>query len=364
MAGVELAIEAKDIVRDPATWDGYVEVHARPSTVGDEDASTDTVKLRVAPVLTFHHLLPAEEVFGQRHRRPPAIARRAPTSRSTAAAAGVPAPTLIDEQDPWAQDFFETGVHVDARRRTARSTSCASNYRSANVYAPERRQEPAPARRSGRLHDVPRQGHGRASSSSTSKHSPDMDSLNSFGNIETIPPYELGGKSLPVRAHPPRQDRSRSIPTRRFAKMIEAQGQQPPIYVDTSWLLVGHVDETMSFVKAKSARGWALLVNDADLAKKMLEDAGRRGQRRDADVRRQELVRRQRQAVAGGDRRSPQVLADTARDDRERGRRRGGRRSAREGEGRDRAHRRRDHPRSRSSTRRCRAVRTPTFPAW
>jgi protein-arginine deiminase len=62
------------------------------------------------------------------------------------------------------------------------------------------------------------------------------------------------------------------FPDKTLEKLLEAQGQQPPIYIDTSWLLVGHVDETLSFVKAATPRGWKVLVNDARLAKKMLED--------------------------------------------------------------------------------------------
>ena len=53
--------------------------------------------------------------------------------------------------------------------------------------------------------------------------------------------------------------------------MIEAQKVQQPLYIDTSWLLVGHVDETLSFIKASSPRGWVMLVNDPTLAKTMLE---------------------------------------------------------------------------------------------
>ena len=53
--------------------------------------------------------------------------------------------------------------------------------------------------------------------------------------------------------------------------MIESQAVQPPLYVDTSFLLVGHVDETLSFLPVSSPRGWILLINDARLARKMLE---------------------------------------------------------------------------------------------
>jgi protein-arginine deiminase len=98
-----------------------------------------------------------------------------------------------------------------------------------------------------------------------------MDSLNSFGNLETVPPHAIGATSYPfgrvIRGQTPT-----FYPDKTFERMIESQGQQPPIYIDTSWLLVGHVDETLSFVKAATPRGWKLLVNDARLAKKMLED--------------------------------------------------------------------------------------------
>jgi hypothetical protein len=103
-----------------------------------------------------------------------------------------------------------------------------------------------------------------------------MDSLNSFGNTETIPPYTLGDKSYPLgrlfRGSVPS-----FYPDKKFSKMMEAQQVQPPVYVDTSWLLVGHVDETISFVKANTPRGWAMVINDPALAKKMLEDQVAKG---------------------------------------------------------------------------------------
>jgi protein-arginine deiminase len=88
---------------------------------------------------------------------------------------------------------------------------------------------------------------------------------------ETIPPYENAGKSYPMG----RVFRG-SVPDfhvdNAFARMTEAQAVQPPIYADTSWLLVGHIDETMSFVKMNNPRGWGVALNDPAMAKKMLED--------------------------------------------------------------------------------------------
>jgi len=264
-AGVELAIEAKDIVRDTAKWDGFVDV-TLTVTVGTETA-TDTVKMRVAPVMTFHHLLPAEEVFisdtgtaGNRQTRTDLA--------KYCAAAGVPAPTRVDEQDPWAQDFFETAFMSMPGAGGAQHVMHV-DLRSANVYSPGDAKNPL--RPAGQAVFTTFRGKDTGGIQQyDAKHSQDMDSLNSFGNLETIPPYTLGDKAYPF-GRILRGKTASFFPDPTFVKMMESQAMQPPVYVDTSWLLVGHVDETMSFVKAKSARGWALLVNDPTIAKKMLE---------------------------------------------------------------------------------------------
>ncbi|WDV49109.1 protein-arginine deiminase family protein [Streptomyces coeruleorubidus] len=60
-AGVELALEGRDIVRDPRRWDGEVTVTL---TVTDRGRSTsDRVRLKVAPVLFQHDLQRAERIF-------------------------------------------------------------------------------------------------------------------------------------------------------------------------------------------------------------------------------------------------------------------------------------------------------------
>jgi protein-arginine deiminase len=265
-AGVELAIEAKDIVRDTAKWDGVVDV-TLTITVG-ETSATDTVRMRVAPVLTFHHLLPAEEVFISDTGSAGNRATRTDLAKFTTGV-GLPSPTLIDEQDQWAQDFFETAFMSMPGAGGAQHVMHV-DLRSANVYEPG--DDANPLRPAGQSVFTTFRGKDTAGIQQfDARHSQDMDSLNSFGNLETIPPYTLGDKTYPfgriLRGKTPS-----FYPDPTFVKMMESQGMQPPVYVDTSWLLVGHVDETMSFVKVKSARGWALLVNDPTIAKKMLED--------------------------------------------------------------------------------------------
>jgi protein-arginine deiminase len=265
-AGVELAIEGKDIVRDTKTWDGFADVTLTVSV--DAASAADTVKMRVAPVMTYHHLLPAKEVFVTNDGSP----GNKLTRNDLAAActgAGLPTPTLISDQDPWAQDFFEMGF-MSMPGATGAQHVVDVALRSANVYDPTDAKNPL--RSAGQVVFAHWRGKDRAAVQQFDiKHSQDSDSLNSFGNLETIPPYTLADKTYPlgriIRGNIPAFG-----PDPTFTTMMESQSMQPPVYIDTSWLLVGHVDETMSFVKASTPRGWALLVNDPTIAKKMLED--------------------------------------------------------------------------------------------
>ena len=268
-AGVELAIEGKDIVRDSAVWDGFASV-TLTVTVG-ADSATDTVKMRIAPVMTYHHLLAAEEVFVSSTGSPGNAAMRTQLS-SACAAGGTPAPTLVDDQDQWTQDFFEPAFTSMPGAGGAQHVMRV-NLRSANVAQPDDAKNPL--RSAGAFIFTSLRGKDTAAIQQFDiKHSQDMDSLNSFGNLETIPPYTLADKTYPlgriIRGKTPK-----FFPDPGFVTMMESQAMQPAVYIDTHWLLVGHVDETISFVKAplsKTVRGWVLLVNDPTIAKKMLED--------------------------------------------------------------------------------------------
>ena len=265
-AGVELAIEGKDIVRDTKKWDGFVDV--KLTVTVDANSATDSVRMRVAPVMTYHHLLPAQEVFVTNDGDPGNTLMRTDLA-AACTGVGLPSPTLITDQDPWAQDFFEIGfMSMPAAGGTQHVVHVA--LRSANVYDPTNAKDPL--RSAGQVVFSMWRGKDHAAVQQFDiNHSQDMDSLNSFGNLETIPPYTLADKTYPLG----RMFRGKTatfFPDPTFVTMMESQAMQPPVYIDTSWLLVGHVDETMSFVKASTPRGWVLLVDDPATAKKMLED--------------------------------------------------------------------------------------------
>ena len=263
-SGVELAIEALDIVRDPAVWDGYVVLQL--SVTADGQTVTDSVKMRVAPVLTTHHLMPAATVYIANDGY---NASTITGLTAACAAAGLPAPTELTVDDQWAQDYFETG-YMSMPGAGGAQQVMRVNYRSANVDTPTDAKNPL--REAGQLVFTKLRGPDTAGIQQFDiTHDQDMDSLNSFGNLETIPPYTLGDQQYPF-GRVIRGKTATFYPDPTFVKMVESQGQQPPVYIDTSWLYVGHVDETLSFIKAPSPRGWALVVNDPALAKQMLED--------------------------------------------------------------------------------------------
>jgi protein-arginine deiminase len=200
-------------------------------------------------------------------------ATRADLTTATAAA-GVPAPKGIATTDQWAQDFFETGF-MSMPGPSGKQHAMRVNIRSANESNPQSALNPL--RRAGRIVFTQMRGKDTAGIQQFDpKRYGKFDTLNSFGNFETIPPYTFGAESFPL-GRVIRGNIASYHPDKTFLRMIEAQKVQQPLYVDTSWLVVGHVDETLSFIKASSPRGWVMLVNDPTLARTMLQaeaDAG------------------------------------------------------------------------------------------
>ena len=130
--GVELAIEGKDIVRDPAKWDGYVDVTFQ-ITAGAETGSDD-VRLRVAPLITYSHVDDAEQTYVSAFNEAGNIAMRQDLLKATTAA-GVPAPIGLPFTDRWAQDFFETG-YMSIPGPGGTQHAMRVNIRSANIHNP------------------------------------------------------------------------------------------------------------------------------------------------------------------------------------------------------------------------------------
>ncbi|XP_027134792.1 protein-arginine deiminase type-2-like [Larimichthys crocea] len=103
----------------------------------------------------------------------------------------------------------------------------------------------------------------------------DVSSLDSFGNLDVSPPVIVNGKNYPLGrillgVAFPTATGGRSM-TKVVQDFLRAQKVQEPIALFTDWLLVGHVDEFMTFVPAPDRKGFRLLLASPDAAYKLFK---------------------------------------------------------------------------------------------
>ncbi|MFJ4877053.1 protein-arginine deiminase family protein [Streptomyces sp. NPDC088745] len=289
-AGIELAVEGRDVVRDPRRWNGEVDIVLTVRQGGA--AASDRVRMRVAPVLVQHDLQRAESVFaaapgpgsgivpgwiGARYR-PSEWKPFADSLRRAAERAGLPRDKLTFTpgtaqwwRDIWRQDTVEPGtVSMPAPGGVHRMRMLLR----APVVWPASELGPSTLSRSARLLFRELRGPDVGVVQQFTRARPaNVDDLQNFaGNFESVPPYP--GHPQGRIVYGASADRA---PDPSFVRMLAAQGQQAPIAVDTSWLLVGHTDETVHVVRADNARGWTLMVSDPRLATRLLREASARG---------------------------------------------------------------------------------------
>lgn len=263
-AGVTLAIEARSFRKSlsPSQWDGYVDlsysVQSGGSALEDSTGATEaTTTLRVSPWVLFGNLSPFDTVWSS-NISPPLVAGLSAATTE----AGVKYKKITNwSDDQWTQDFFQTGwtamVGADGGVQGMRVGNARPwGRRDGAKYRPItwlRKSFLGPDRAIATFYKNPDTG----------------DTYDSHGNHDLLPAYEHGADKYPLGRiiHG-----SGVLPeTRAFYKAQEVQG--PPLMVDTSWLLVGHVDEYLSYAPAKTALGWKLLIASPRVARDLLTKA-------------------------------------------------------------------------------------------
>ncbi|WP_290111348.1 protein-arginine deiminase domain-containing protein [Streptomyces ficellus] len=270
-AGVEFGVESTDVVRDSAAvWDGRAVIRLTVTSGGV--TASDDVTLRVAPLLTHHHLQRAQQVMVTKVPGTDEFARRQRAFvgglAKEVSAAGIDKPLITFDayQDIWAQDFVEPG-YVSMTGPDGRRQAIRVMLRSAQ-----------PDREAGRELFEKLRGNGVGVVQVSGVRDSEEWTLNSMGNLETIPPYAHGGRSFPAgRIIMGERKDDGSKPARAMRTLLASQGMQDPLLLDTSWLHVGHVDEFVQFLPADTPRGWKIGIADPEAGLKLLRDAQRAG---------------------------------------------------------------------------------------
>ncbi|GAA3823711.1 hypothetical protein GCM10023083_66200 [Streptomyces phyllanthi] len=269
-AGVEFGVEGKDVIRDSAKWDGRTAI--RLKVTSSSGTASDTVTLRAAPLLTHHALQNTQQLLVTKVKGDDSWAKHqrkfVKNLEKEAQQAGITKPLVTFEKygDIWAQDFVEPAylnmTGTDGRQRTMRVMLRSAQDREAGRELFEKMRGPDIGVVQAKGRDM--QG---------------WETLNSYGNLETIPPYAHNGRSFPAGRiiMGERRDGSGIRPSKEIRTLLKSQGLQDPLLLDTSWLHVGHVDEFVQFLPADTPRGWRIGVADPEAGLRLLRDAQRDG---------------------------------------------------------------------------------------
>lgn len=272
--GMQLGLEGRVLRTSPSGWDGTVRLRLTVRSHGT--TSTDLVALSQAPALTSSHLSAVQDLFfavvtprqGTALDQPTLAAesrKLAPKLRKDTARSGARL-QVLHNGEMFPQDHFEAMYasvpRPGGRVHTMRILLAPADAMGANY-----------TRLRGR--DV---GVFQAAPDPTGRDGDFGATLSATGNLETIPPYTWRGRSYPngrviMGRDPGRGQR----PAPSITQFIKAQGRQAPLYVDTGWTFVKHVDESIQFIPADTPRGWKMVVADPLAGLAVLRKARRAG---------------------------------------------------------------------------------------
>jgi protein-arginine deiminase len=254
--GAVLGADARDVARNASVWDGRVTLEYVLS--GPQGEQRDSVVMRVAPLIVYNHTQEATQVFVPRSGGQQVHARFVTGLQRALGDAGFAPPLQrLNTTDNWAQDFVEF----------AYASMPLPGGRSAMLQVAIR--SPQPGRRGGRsVFDLRGPGMGAVQTGGSGYHQTD-----SFGNLETVPPHSLNGKHYPVGRIVYGDAGDGLAPHPDMRQFFAAQELQSPIVLDTSWLVIGHVDEFLQFLPADTPRGWRVAIADVAAGLAVLRQA-------------------------------------------------------------------------------------------
>ncbi|KAL2808605.1 hypothetical protein BJX63DRAFT_424483 [Aspergillus granulosus] len=249
-AGITLGVDGRELVTNSSIWDGSVTV--RFDVTDGTTRASDAVALKMAPVLTHNHLQTVETLLD--------FVRQLDEAREEA---GIANPLLLFNQssDIWAQDFIEPGyssmpgpdgpISIRIMLRSAQSTRTGGRQVFEQLRGP---------------------GVGGFQPPSGSGSGFGHREINSYGNLETIPPYTSKSGVSYKAGRIIMGKHFGQLPAKALLDFLYAQQVQSPLILETGWLLVGHVDEFVQFLPFHNELGFTISIADTTSAIELLED--------------------------------------------------------------------------------------------
>ncbi|MDQ4090295.1 MAG: protein-arginine deiminase [Actinomycetota bacterium] len=239
-------------------FEGLISFELRLREQG-KPVGNDRALLRVAPWIMTPNTLPAAEVFACDTRAAqPSNERFLEELQQACDDVGVPlriVPLDVNQNDRWIQDEVEFGFS-ESPTHVLPVVCDSPRDRELSHWA--------------QLQVGPDFGHFQLGGSTP-------NSLDSFGNLEVSPPVTVRGREYPFgrivfggRAYGDYGPDTRQMmpELRRF---LHAQKVQAPIELYTDWLVVGHVDEIVTFVPADNDKRFQTLLASPRKAEGILD---------------------------------------------------------------------------------------------
>lgn len=267
-AGVTLGIDGRELVKDASIWNGSVTV--RFDVTDGTTHQSDAVALKMAPVLTHHHLQTVETLISTAaNESDPVQLNFVKQLEGARSSAGIQNPMLLFNQssDIWAQDFIEPAyasmpgpngpIALRVILRSAQSTRTGGRQvfeqlRGAGVGG----FQPPTGTGSGFGHRE----------------------INSFGNLETIPPHTSKSGVLYKAGRIIMGKHFDELPAKAMLDFLHGQQLQSPLILETGWLLIGHVDEFVQFLPYNNSLGFTIRIADTRADVKLLQGLQDTGQ--------------------------------------------------------------------------------------
>ncbi len=261
-AGVQLGIESRrfKVTAAADAWDGFTTLtYSIADATGNalakaDGTTTDVAVMKVAPWVLFGNLSPFDTVWSSDASPSFVQDMTGPIQKAGLTYKKVPAGQYDDQ---WTQDYFQT-----AWTAIPGPGGVVHGMRIANPRPWNQQGNTLPIKWLEKYYLGKDRGVFQIYKVDNSG-----SSFDSHGNHDLLPPYTNGANSFPLGRIVHGSD---ILPeTHDFYTAQDVQG--PPEVLVTDWLFVGHVDEFLSYVPAKTPRGWKLLVASTTLAVQMLQ---------------------------------------------------------------------------------------------